>query len=609
MDTSGMLLNNLLGMLIKKIVVPTEFHDQAEAIKVMLKDDVSGLIDSLTDFSVDSACVDFTVETDNEEFSKILRTWLNEINSGYKGKIPSGIRPLAKEYFKERWKSSSFPVLKIIDWKFINGIRVPSKMLFVDGADIKAKLLENSKYAKLINYEYYLGDTEEGNKLDRGVIITKPYGRWFDKYPTPYLIKRGVYHNFKIIESLKNKETEILDQIIPYMLLVKKGTEALAIAGTKIYQDPELKSVLKDIKDLIQKSKNNPEGIPARATQFDETIEHFIPDLKAIFNTDLFAQAERNILSGLGFIDVIEATSSSRRESILNPKVFIEETRAGVEDFRQIIKELVLLIKEKNKTHKKYLATATFYITASPIKSFMTDGFKQELRLLWKHGKLSDQTYCEMVGEVDFRTEVSRREKEAKEGIPYTMYANITNNQEDKGIDIVGEKLVDKETDENGTPINRDKIDDKERYNMSKKTLEGAPYPTTKDLPASIRKSLSPNLQLVFIRVFNDAYNTYHNDSRAFRIAWGVINKLARKNKKGIWVRKSKRIKGKLIKVKLSKSMVEDVLEKEQDLVIQELEEKVLKNVLETKTLELKKKQIDLADKLLGNKKEENKNA
>jgi len=536
---SGALFSNILGMLIKKIVVPTDFHDQTEEIKLMLKDDVSGLTDSLTDFQVDSATVDFTVETDNEEFSKILRIWLDEINSGYKGKIPSGIRPLAKEYFKERWKSSSFPVLKITDWKTIKGIKVPSKIFFVDGGSIHAKDLDDGEYVKLINYDYYLGDTEEKvNKLDKGVIITKPYGRWFDKYPTPYLIKRGVYHNFKIIQSLKNKQTEILDQIIPYMLLVKKGSEALAGEG-KVYSNPELEAVVKDLKSLFQKLKDNPTGLPTRVTNYDEDLKHFIPDLGTIMKTELFAQAERNILSGLGFIDVIEATSSSRRESILNPKVFIEETRDGVEDFKQIIKELVLLIKEQNKTHKKYLANATFYITSSPIRSFADNDFKNQMRLLWERGQLSNRSYCEIVGEVSYQTEVSRREKEAKNGDEYTMYPHIRENREGVGIDIVGEEPVDKNTDKNGKPIPTDKLDDTEKFDVGKVKLETAPYTKITELPANVKKKLSPKKQRDWMKIFNNAYRFYlkkfgdakRAETLAFRTAWSQIKQVKSKRK------------------------------------------------------------------------------
>ncbi len=674
---AGALFSNILSFLVRKIVVPSDFYGQAEAVKEMLRDDVTGLIDSLTDFAVDSATVDYTIETDNKTFSEILRTWLDTINVGYKGQIPTGVKPLAKEYFKERWKASSFPVLKIAQWTTIQGIRVPSKMFFVDGASIKAKDLDDSKFIKLINYEYYIGSVEEpGNKLGKNTIITKPYGRWFDKFPIPYLIKRGVYHNFKIIQSIKNKETEILNQIIPYMLLVKKGTEALALQDKKIYNDNELKAVLNDVKDLIKKTKDNPEGIPTRVTQFDEDIKHFIPDLSTIFEPKLFEQAERNILAGIGFIDVVEATSSSRRESILNPKPFIEETQAGVEGFKQILKELVLLIKEENKTHTKFLGiNANFYITASPIKSFMTEKFKQELRLLWKHGQLSNQTYSEMVGQVDFRTEVSRREKEAKNGIDTIMYPHLTNNQEDKGIDIPGESPISKNTDKNGSPLPPDKTqpEQKEEFELSASVhgkttivnghthsftvdedgdgetnvekehfheienfevleahnhihklleergihhiktkkkklkkkkrkkdtkysnLETAPFRNVQELPARVKNSISKDLQNIFMRVFNNAFQQLNNETRSFRIAWSVVKRIGRKNKKGIWIRKKKRVDGQLKPLQLSQEILTEVLEVEEQEAIDES--------IKIKKLTLLKKQTELADKLLGYKK------
>jgi len=66
-------------------------------------------------------------------------------------------------------------------------------------------------------------------------------------------------------------------------------------------------------------------------------------------------------------------------------------------------------------------------------------------------------------------------------------------------------------------------------------------------------------LQSVFIRVFNQAWEKYHNDSRAFRIAWGVIKKLAYKGKDGKWHRKN--TKGK--RTNLTKSMIEKITEEE----------------------------------------------
>ena len=571
-------LNFLLSRLTHKIIVPSDFHSQVSAIQNMLSDDVSGLVDSLTDFSVNAATVDYNIETSNSELTNKLKRWLNLINIGYNGMIPVGIKALAKEYFKERWKNSSFCVLKIAKWEGVDGIIVPTKMYFVQGESITAADIDDKDdNLNLLSYQYYLGKSENKNLLDKNVIYSRPYGRWYDKYPVPYLIKKGVYHNWKIIESLKDKESQILEEIIPYMLLVKKGTEGLAKENIKTYSNEELQNVIDQFQTLMNEMKNvsmNDKNVqsPIRATNFDEEIEHLIPDLKVIFSPELFTVAERGILSGLGFIDIAEAISSSRRESILNPKIFMEEIRAGVEDFKQILNQLALKIIEKNQDHRKYM-NSDLYITSSPVKAFMTDEFKQELRLQWKNGQLSSQTYAEMVGEVDYRTEVYRREQEAKDGIDYTMYPHLTDNQEDKGIDLPGENPK-KEIDKNGNPIDDDKIESPENYNLSSKKndLEIAPYQKINDLPSRVKNNMPPNLQKVFLKVFNQAYATYHNDSRAFRIAWGVIKKLAKKGKNGEWVRKNN-------KEKLSKAMVISVLEENEEKTIDEaMKEKEIKN-------------------------------
>jgi len=642
-DFNGVFLNSLFSLLLKKIVVPTDYHGKVAAVKTMLEDDVSGLADSLTDFSVQTASVDFSVETDNPELTRILKKWLDNINSQYNGQIPRGIKPLAEEYFKERWKSSSFPILKVTKWDIVDGISLPTKMFFVDGESIYAEELdENKKTKELVGYSYSLGKDGE-DKLDKGVIITKPYGRWFDEYPNPFLIKRGIYHNWRIIESLKKRESEILEQIIPYLLTIKKGDIALATKDIKTYSQPELAEVKNQFQELMDKMNSIENGTtksPIRVSQFDEEIKHLIPDLTSIFEPSLFASAEKNILTGLGFIDVVEAVSTSRRESILNPKAFIEETKKGVEDFKAILRELVAQIIENNKdSHKKWMSEKiNFYIVSSPVKGFITDDFKTQLRLLWERGQLSDQTYCEMVGEVDFRTEVARREKEAKDGTEITMYPHQTRNQEQ--FESFEEIKRQKKFDKNGKPISPSKTDDKDKYDIGsyeapvkcshcgnvfdllaeqeagmgrvkcpqcsgsvtqkdfikgkKEDLETAPYKTIKDLPSRVKNNLDTDLQSVFMRVFNNAYNLYKNETRAFRVAWSVIRRIGRKGKDGKWLRKSKRVKGKLEKVKLDRAILEQILEKEEKQTIDE--------AIQLKGLEIKEKQNKLLDKLLKSK-------
>lgn len=456
---SGIITNLVLSLLLKKIVVPTSFSDQCNVIQLMLKDDITGLIDVLTDFAVESSKVDFTIEANNDRLNEIFKRWLETVNIGY-GTVPIGIKALAEEYFKERWKGSSFCVLKIAKWEKVDGsdLILPTKMFIVDGSSVHAKDVDESDdNLKLGSYKYYVGTNEDAKYLLKSdsSIINRPYSRWFDKYPTPYLIKRGVYHNFKIIESLKTRQTEILDQIIPYLLLIKKGTEGLATTGTKIYSNPELQDVIKQMQDLMTDMKSTSYSdkqikSPIRATNFDEEIKHLIPDVGTMFKTELFEQAERNILSGLGFVDVIQGVSSTRREATLNPKAFIQEVNSGVEGFKDMLTQLLVIIKLQNESHIKYNST-DLYVCSSPVKGFMTEDFKDRIRMLYDRGGISKRTYVELVGEVDYDTEKFRREKEEKSGDAYTMYPPIIKNDEEKGIDLQGQDPYEDNTNPKNT--------------------------------------------------------------------------------------------------------------------------------------------------------------
>lgn len=547
-DSANLLINYVLSLLLKKIVVPSDYHKQCGAVREMQADDVSGLVDSLTDFSCNSADVDFSIETSSPEYTRILNKWLAEINKAYQGKLPSGIQFIAEQYFRERWKQSSFPVLKIMKWENVGGLILPTKMSFVDGESIYANDKDIEDVIKIDNYDYFITSKFDAkNKLENNCIFSRPYGRYFDKYPIPYLIKRGVYHNWKIIQSIKNKETEILDQIIPYILLIKKGFKGNTIDESKTYSSEELKAVVAQFQDLMNtlKSTNVDDKqtkSPIRASNFDEEIKHLIPDLSTIFEPKLFAVAEKGILAGLGFLDIAEGVSQSRKESILNPKLFIAEIQKGVKDFKGIMKELLLLINDKNENHTKY-NNVTTHIVSSPVNVFISDEFRNSLRLLWERGKLSNQTYCEVVGQINYKTEISRREKETKDGQGYTMYPQITNNMEDKGLDIIGEEPIKKEEDKNGKPIPTDKLDDPEKYNIGKKQLVGAPYPTIESLPDNVKKKLSLPNQRAWLKIWNSAYkfmmkesdgNKKRSETYAFRVAWEQIKqvKSKKKNKK-----------------------------------------------------------------------------
>ena len=460
----SILMSNFLNFMISSINVPEGFQEQANSIKSMLSDDVSGLVDSLSDFMVSSASVGFTIEAGNDKLTSILKKWLDKVNFGYNGLVPIGINELSKEYFRERWKMASFPVLKVAKWELFDGLLLPTKMFFVDGGSIHAYDKKESNEIQLINYDYYLGEknTKGTNKLEKNVIFSKPNCRWFDKYPVPFLIRRGIYHNYKIIESIKQQEERTLSRVIPYLLHITKGGDLKNMVKT--YSDPQLQDISDQFKQLTKDIKQN-NGAGIRTANFDENIKHLIPDLTTLFTPVLFASAEKNILSGFGYINLAEALTSSGKSAILNPKGFIEEVKDGVSGFKQILSQLVYQIQDKNrKDHSKYM-NDKFHIISSPVKGFMTDEFKRLVRVMYDRGRISSQTAVELVAEVDFETEVMRREREDKNDIQKKMYPVITQNQEDKS-------QVSDELDKNDKIIPDDKKNKVEKQEYENASVE-----------------------------------------------------------------------------------------------------------------------------------------
>lgn len=474
---SGSYLNLVLSLLLKKVIVPTEFHEQAFLVDELLKCDTSGLVDSLSQFQVDTATVDIKIDTDSDTLNEILNDkWLANINSEFRGKgIEVGLKGLEKEYYKEVFRGASFPVLKILKWDKVDGINVPVSMVFVDGASVWAKDKDKEKKLDLFSYDYFIGKDESEKIEGEAYFMYKPFVRWFAKYPTPYIIRRGIYQNWKLISMIKNKEIELVDRIIPYIQLILKGTEGL-VGKDVTYSPQDLEGVKTKIQELLNKLNQvelTEQGqlgnkSPLRVANFDEKWEQIIPDMEAMFKQELFSSAERNILAGFGFIDIVEAVSTSRRESVLNPKVFIKEINSGISDFKLVLKDLISLIKEKNEEHIKYTATK-WIIDSKPVTEFNDDKFRTMIRSLSDRGQVSNETtsYICSDGQTNYEIERRNRTRETKQGDDYLMYPKVIQNQEGKGIDVQGEKPKSpEEVTQDEVPEDKKGIE-KENFNQS----------------------------------------------------------------------------------------------------------------------------------------------
>jgi hypothetical protein len=543
-NLNGVFINYILSALYKKTVVPTDFHGQALAVKELMANDVSGLVQSLTDFQVGAANVNWYIKTGNSTLDGIMAQWLDLINSDFNGQVPSGIRTLASEYYKERWKGSSFPVLKILAWGEVEGFKLPTKMAFVDGSKIYSGLNKSAgEVVEIGENEYFLGDKkDESSRLQNGCIITKPFGRWYDEYPQIYLIKNGVYHNWKMLHSLKDKQAEILEQILPYLLLVKKGTEGLAIQKNVNYDETKLKKVVDQMEELITRMNDvhldskRKSKTPIRVSQFDEEIKHLIPDLGTILKVELTTGFEKGILAGLGFIDIADAVSSSRRESVLNPKPFIQEVYSGIGDgqdgsgFAQILKDLLIVIKKQNEGRPKY-TNLNMKVMHSKPQIFMDKDYRDFLLSMYNRGQLSQKTLIEVAGDQIYLEEVEERKREAKDGNQFWMYPPVVQNQEAAG----GNDYLSSKDPEADMKTTQEKLspDARQKYNKASvffDGLEGSPYTSIAKLPDTVKKAL-PSLKAKrqWLATFNNAYHfalgKFEGDVKkaeqyAFSVAW-----------------------------------------------------------------------------------------
>ena len=439
-------LSDLLAFFqVEAIKIPTKYRDKVLEVKKLLNDDPSGLTNTVLDFSINCALVDYRIECDNPNLVKILNNWLKSINQDLRGKIPTGLNSLAKEYFRERWKGSSNLLLRTY-WYEVDGLMLPTMLHFIDGEDIKVKSKSEDNIVRLGDEKYYLrvGQQEKNDiplPKDKNelIFVQKPYESWGIREPIPYLIKRGVYRNSKFLQLLSSKGENIIAKALEYLFVLKKGTERLAIDGNITYDENDLKKANQDLADLVNKKKTE-EGFPSYTTNFDTEMEHLIPDYSKAINDTIYSPIEKRILAGLGLIDIVQGAGSTRRESVLNPKPLVGEINQGISDFKSLLTDIILTIIEQNKVaHPKWMK-AKIEIQASPISAFMDDKFRAMLRSAYDRGTISKRTWVEIGCELDFDLEIDRRKQEKEDGLEEVMYAPVIQNQEQQGDETSPDK-------------------------------------------------------------------------------------------------------------------------------------------------------------------------
>lgn len=420
----GLQLLNMLTDLFanESITIPQGFVAQANAVEKELQNDTSGLVNSLLDFAISAGLVDFSIETSNENLSKRLNQWLRTLNLQLIGRAPIGVENLAKEYYRERWKKSSLLLLRTL-WEDVDGFSLPTKLWFVNGRDVKIEDDPKSREIGKENYSLRISKDKvikiPVNKNEK-IFIQKPYEDWGVTEPTPFLIRRGILYNMKFMSLMNSKGASIVSRALEYLLLMKKGDPELVKASADrpelIYSDEDLTNIKNKFETMIADMKVD-KGTPTHVTNFDTEFQHLIPNYESALKSTLTSPIERRILAGLGFIEVLEGITSTRKDAIINPRVFISEIRAGVRDYASMLRDILLTVIDENKAkHKKLMNLDYIQVRHSPVKQFLSADAKVFLRSIYDRGKLSSRTLVEFGLDIDFDSEVERKKAEDKKG-------------------------------------------------------------------------------------------------------------------------------------------------------------------------------------------------
>lgn len=541
----------LLKSLKDNIRVPCDFKSQMVLINTLLRNDKTGIISTVLDFMVHSASVPLTIESGNDTLNENLKIWQEKIlNNDIAIDIPSGLRDLSVQYFKERWKSSLL-VLNI-EWETVNfggnngEFIMPKFMWFADGSAVQIDGDTNSLNGK----KYIINEKEIKSTVKRSVLIRRPYNTWYDGITSPYLVNRGVLFNALLKNAIVDKQAEVIEAVIPYLLTLKAGNDKLA-EQQMLATEEELRELKESIVRTEEDSVfDHDRGKKIAALNYDVNIEHLMPDLKKIFDISILKSVDKDLLAGLGLIE-LEGFAKNRQETILNPKVLVEEVRDAVKDWTNLLGEVMQLMLDKNAKLHRNLANNDIRVIPGTIKTFMTDNMKDLIKTLYDRGIVSKQSVLEDTTDLNFGVQLDRRENETTEDLDDKLYPPVTQNleQHQNADDIDTEVPDDRKPN---TPEVEDfkearkhrkcdrnkkkKCKDK-KYSLEE--IEQAPFDTIDQLPKSVKSSLPVLAQVLFLKIWNESFKKNGNIEKSFEEAWSVISDQYKKvPSKTKWIKK-----------------------------------------------------------------------
>jgi hypothetical protein len=232
-------------------------------------------------------------------------------------------------------------------------------------------------------------------------------------------------------KALISKQSDVIEELIPYILMMRAGDANLMMKGAM----GDIQKQLSDVKDSLKEAKRNKKyqhdsGDMIMKARYDVSLEHLIPDLTKLFNASIIQPINYDILAGLGLIE-LQGFSSSRQETILNPKMMVEEILRGINDFKALMEEVTDLIIEKNtELHPKHMGQ-DIRIVPGVAKAFLTDNMTKLIKDYTNTGIVSIEDAFEGLPQgFDFAVSKKRRQQEADNGDEDLFFPRVILNQD-----------------------------------------------------------------------------------------------------------------------------------------------------------------------------------
>lgn len=566
-NQSELLLHNLFNLFINRFgntsKVPGEYNQKMAMINDIYSNDYTGLVSTIMEYMIKSGSVDFTFNTTDAKLRKTLEAWQKNVNAGLAIDIQRGLRAVTAQYLRERWKSS-FIGMKVV-WAKENDLIIPKNIYIVDGSQISVQ----GDVSVLGGYKYLLGATKIPLVTTRNetVLIRKPFNSWYDRYPDPYLVKKGVLYNALLKKELLKKQGDILEAILPYMLAIKAGNEALNKIG-QLPTGPELEALADQVKEIKEeynqrlKSKGMIGAFPG-----DVSFEHIIPDLTKFFNESIVKPIDRNIMSAMGMIE-LTGFSKNREEALLNPKLLVEEVKEAVVDLSLMYEDIMIEFVKRNGNK---LGDKNIIVLPGTIKSFITDNMKLLARSAYDRGLISKKRFDEDYMELNFEAEVQQIDLEKRRNLQVRMFPPVIMNQDVNTVPdaqpVPPEAIVNKSPEKKlntkqkaycsscnfiwAISEDEESLEDTESIecpechelhlvvDAKKEEYLQAPYENIDQLPAQTHV-LPRSAKKLFMKVVNNALKRGLSDSDAFREAWHTVKLHFEKGPSGKWRKKRK---------------------------------------------------------------------